>query len=139
MCVSGGKNVWAFLKDVMYVLNEWSVEQDTLMNDNIVKLVHNSNIEILGFTLRKICQNMGFLWPEFSSRTESKILSLYGKLRIKENPHCDLFYAKLISIILTRWIENEWYIIFRRTTRHLNWKTLQLRQRGSYRSKFPLT
>ena len=52
-------------------------------------------------SLNKICQNTGFLWPVFPliraetiimSLTESKILSLYGKMQVRENPYSDIFY-----------------------------------------------
>ena len=53
--------------------------------------------------LRKICQNTGFLWPAFSCmRTELKLLSLYGKMRVSENPHSGIFYAVMISVICKR-------------------------------------
>ena len=43
---------------------------------------------------RKICENTGFHWPVFSHlRTEYKILSLYGRIRVSEKPYSDIFYA----------------------------------------------
>ena len=42
----------------------------------------------------KICRYTGFLWPAFSRiRIESTIMSLYGKIRVRENPYSDIFYA----------------------------------------------
>ena len=39
------------------------------------------------FTLHKICEDTGFHWPIFSRiRTKSKILSLYGRIRVSEKP-----------------------------------------------------
>ena len=36
----------------------------------------------------------GFLWPIFFRiRTESWILSLYGKMRVRENPYSGIFYV----------------------------------------------
>ena len=42
--------------------------------------------------LRKIWQNTGFLWLAFS-RTEPKILSLYGEMRVEGDPLSGIFYA----------------------------------------------
>ena len=39
-------------------------------------------------------QEYGFFWPAFSRiRTESRILSLYGKIRFRENPYSGMFYV----------------------------------------------
>ena len=41
-------------------------------------------------TLRKICQNTGFLWPLFSrTRTEWSTLSYYEKMWVREDLHSD--------------------------------------------------
>ena len=56
-----------------------------------------------GFLLRKICQNTGFFqYVLFRIGIESFILSLYGKRRIKEKLHYDIFYAVF---------QNLWYIV----------------------------
>ena len=59
-------------------------------------LSHDSKEE-----LRKICQNTSFLWRVFSRiTTESNILSLYGKLWVRENPHCGMFCAvKVVALV----------------------------------------
>ena len=46
------------------------------------------------FSLSKICENTGFLSHFFSRiRKESKTLSLYGKIQVRENTYFDIFYA----------------------------------------------
>ena len=50
--------------------------------------------------LHKICENTGFHWLAFSHiRTESTILSLYGRIRVSENPYSRIFYAMTKSIL----------------------------------------
>ena len=50
--------------------------------------------------LHKICQNTGFLWLVFSHiRTETKVLPLYGKMRVRQNPYCGVFYTVLSNRI----------------------------------------
>ena len=46
--------------------------------------------------LRKICQNTGFLWAVFFCKVQdlwSIILSLYEKIKIRENLFSDIFYV----------------------------------------------
>ena len=48
---------------------------------------------------RKMCQDTGFVWSVFPGiRIKSKILSLYGKIRARENPYSSILYAALISV-----------------------------------------
>ena len=50
-------------------------------------------------SLRKTCQNAGFLWSVFShKRTELKILSLQGKIQVSKNLHSGVYY-----VALTEW------------------------------------
>ena len=54
-------------------------------------------------TLHKICKNTGFHRPAFFCiRTESTILSLYGRIRASENPYSRIFYA----VITTKKLSN---------------------------------
>ena len=60
-----------------------------------------SDYLFLGFlkrnTLHKICENTGFHWPVFSCvRTKSMILSLYGRIRVSENPYSRISYAAIV-------------------------------------------
>ena len=49
--------------------------------------------------VQNIWQNKGFLWPLYSCiRTKSKILSLYGNTRIRENLYYSIFYADFVLI-----------------------------------------
>ena len=49
-------------------------------------------------SLRRICQNMVFLWPVFSCVTaESKILPLYGKIRVRENPYSGIMSDSVLT------------------------------------------
>ena len=52
-----------------------------------------SKMIIYPTTLHKISENTGFQWPVFSRiRTESStILSLYGRIRVSENPYSCIF------------------------------------------------
>ena len=44
--------------------------------------------------LHEICENTGFQWPVFSRiTTQSTILSLFGRIRVTENPYSCIFYA----------------------------------------------
>ena len=72
----------------------------------------------LQFSLHKICENTGFQWHIFSRiSTKSTILSLYGRIRVSENPYSRIFYAvfsygiscvqKSRNFSLTSW-ENGW-------------------------------
>ena len=65
-----------------------------LVNDSTYKYGKAVNKETKSMTMDKICKNMGFHRPVFSSiRTESAILSLYGRIRASENPYSHIFYA----------------------------------------------
>ena len=68
-------------------------EQDVIVVD--IPTIKSVSIKT---TLRKICQNMRFHWNIFScirtqSYTKSQILSLHGKIRIREKPYLDKPYA----------------------------------------------
>ena len=73
---------------------------------------------LCSFPLHKICENTGFQWHIFSRiSTKSTILSLYGRIRVSENPYSRIFYAvfsygiscvqKSRNFSLTSW-ENGW-------------------------------
>ena len=48
----------------------------------------------MDFPPHKICQNKRFVWLIFFRiTTESEIMSLYGEIRARENPHSAIFYA----------------------------------------------
>ena len=52
-------------------------------------------------SLHKICQNAGLSWLVFSHiRTESTTLSLYGKIRVRENPYSGILHKVLFIIII---------------------------------------
>ena len=55
---------------------------------------------IVAFKYSETLQNFGgFLWAVFSRiSTGSTILSLYGKMRVRENPYSSIFYAVLILL-----------------------------------------
>ena len=58
-------------------------------------------------TLRKICQNTGFRWPFFCRiRTESTILSLYGKIRVREYPYSDILSWVVDWVTWLVWIQD---------------------------------
>ena len=62
----------------------------------IIKWIKLKGMESL--SLHKICENTGFHRHVFSrKRTESTILSLYGRIRISENPCSRIFYAVCIN------------------------------------------
>ena len=42
----------------------------------------------------KICENTGFHWSRIM--TESTIISLYGRIRVSENPYSSIFYVVAI-------------------------------------------
>ena len=49
---------------------------------------------LCSFPLHKICENTGFQWHIFSCiSTKSTILSLYGRIRVSENPYSRIFCA----------------------------------------------
>ena len=48
-------------------------------------------MDYLKQTLRKICQNTGFLCPFFP--ISGKYFVVYGKIRVGENPYFGIFYA----------------------------------------------
>ena len=58
-----------------------------------------------GSELRKLFQNMVFLWPIFFCiGRESTILCLYEKIRVRENTYSGIFYA-ISAIIETEWFQ----------------------------------
>ena len=66
---------------------------------NIVKIV---KMKISFFftqcILRKFCKNTSFHWPIFFRiKTESTILSLYGRIRVSENPYSPIFYTVTVA------------------------------------------
>ena len=46
-------------------------------------------------TMHKICGNVGFTDP-YPPVTESAILSLYGRIRVSENPYSGIFITVLV-------------------------------------------
>ena len=57
---------------------------------------------ILKHSLHKLCKNTGLHWPVFSrTRTESMILSLYGKIRVSKNQYSRISYAMIMN-----WVNN---------------------------------
>ena len=51
------------------------------------------------FLLRKICQETGFLrFVFYRIRKESSILSSYGKILVRENSSCGIFYALIFEL-----------------------------------------
>ena len=59
-----------------------------------------SIVVFLIISLRRICEYMSFLQPVFSHvRTESSILSLYEKMRVRENLYSGIFYAVYVSVM----------------------------------------
>ena len=51
------------------------------------------------FSLHKICENTYFHWPVFSRiRPKSQISSLYGRIRVSENPYSRIFYVVFLMI-----------------------------------------
>ena len=45
------------------------------------------------YSVHQICENMDFHWPVFSRiKTESAILSIYGRIQVSENPYSRIFY-----------------------------------------------
>ena len=44
-------------------------------------------------TLGEICQNSSFLWLVFSRIRQNRILSFYGKIRVRDNLNSEIFYA----------------------------------------------
>ena len=64
-----------------------------LVNHSTYKYGKTVNKETKSMTLDKICESMGFHRPVFSSiRTESTILSLYGRILASENAYSHIFY-----------------------------------------------
>ena len=62
------------------------------------------------FSLHKICENTGFHWSVFSGiRTESVILSLYGRMRTSKNLYIRIFYAVFKVVLLSH--RNLWLLI----------------------------
>ena len=76
VCVSRGRNV-IFLGTFVYLLNGWAI------------------------ALHKIYHNAGFQWPVFFRiRTESYILSLYGRIQVIENPYSRILYEVLYTTFI---------------------------------------
>ena len=71
----------------------------TIYSINLLwQMVSIKNMNAGELPLRKMCQITGFFWPIFSRiRTESWILSLYRKIRVRENLYSSIFYAVIIS------------------------------------------
>ena len=55
------------------------------------------------WTLYKICENAGFHWLCLNS----SILSLYGRIRVSENPYFCIFYA---VEVLKKILKNQWWL-----------------------------
>ena len=71
--------VWSYQTMHKYKLYTW------IINKKLKKV-----------SLHNIFENTGFHWPVFSRiRTESRILTLYGRIRVSENPYSRIFYAKV--------------------------------------------
>ena len=61
----------------------------------------NITHERLKQTLYKICENTGFNLLVFSRiRTEFKILSLHGRIRVSENPYSQIFFTVRLHQLL---------------------------------------
>lgn len=66
------------------------------------------------FLLRKICQETGFLrFIFYRIRKESSILSSYGKILVRENSSCGIFYALIFELIVIN--ENFVVLLYIRT------------------------
>ena len=56
--------------------------------------------------LHKICENMGFHWPAYSHmKIKYTILSLYGNIRVTENLYSRIFYAVILYLITTTYLD----------------------------------
>ena len=66
------------------------------------------------FLLRKICQETGFLrFIFYRIRKESSILSSYGKILVRENSSCGIFYALIFELTVIN--ENFVVLLYIRT------------------------
>ena len=74
MCAYLGVRNVIFLETFVYLLNGWAI------------------------ALHKIYHNAGFQWPVFFRiRTESYIISLYGRIQVSENPYSRILYEVLYT------------------------------------------
>ena len=66
----------------------------------ISKTYWSDSFDVDCLSLHKICENTGFHWPVSPSiRTESRILSLYRKIRVTENPYSRILYSVFLTEI----------------------------------------
>ena len=69
------------------------------VQSSISKLLIKKVLNVFRQSLHKICENTGFHWPIFSHiSTRSQIPSLYGRIRVNENPYFCIFYAVMHNI-----------------------------------------
>ena len=89
-----------FILHPIITTNDFVKENMTPVQTQI-NISKTSGTKFFYFLVRKICQNTGFLWPVFLRiRIESKILSLYGKMWIRENPNSGV--SRKIELIFRR-------------------------------------
>ena len=99
-------------------------------------------LKMFSKTLREICWNTGFPWPVFSGiRTESEILSKYGKIRIefcpdKENNHIRVYFLKTLTVWFFTFTFNFISYLFRSSRLQVIFKVVVLKMLAKVIGKF---
>ena len=81
-----------FKKSITALVYVLAVAGKSKVSWSVLTLYYFSDVGIC--FLENVETTTGFLWPVFPCiKTESTIPSLYGKIQIRENLHCGIFYA----------------------------------------------